>query len=58
MSLEQNRAQVVIHSWDQGDQHTSLAFGRRPEEMQVRPWRSNVGYTGRSALARRFFNFR
>lgn len=37
MALEQRKASGVIHHSDQGSQYTSLEFGRRCEEVGVRP---------------------
>ena len=37
MALEQRKPKGVIHHSDQGSQYTSLAFGERCRQMQVRP---------------------
>ena len=55
MALWQRRPQAVIHHSDQGSQYTSLAFGRRCEEMGVRPSMGSVGDAYDNAMAESFF---
>ena len=55
MALWQRRPQRVIHHSDQGSQYTSLAFGRRCEEMGVRPSMGSVGDAYDNAMAESFF---
>jgi len=43
MALTQRRPRAVIHHSDQGTQYTSIAFGKRCEEMGVRPSMGSVG---------------
>jgi putative transposase len=43
MALQQRKASGVIHHSDQGSQYTSLEFGRRCQEMKVRPSMGSVG---------------
>jgi putative transposase len=45
----------VIHHSDQGTQYTSVAFGRRCEEMGVRPSTGSVGDAYDNAMAESFF---
>ena len=45
----------VIHHSDQGTQYTSVAFGRRCEEMGVRPSLGSVGDAYDNAMAESFF---
>ncbi len=55
MALEQRRPEGVIHHSDQGCQYTSLAFGRRCEQMGVRPSMGSVGDAYDNAMAESFF---
>jgi putative transposase len=55
MALWQRRPERVIHHSDQGSQYTSLAFGRRCEEMGVRPSMGSVGDAFDNAMAEAFF---
>jgi putative transposase len=55
MAVAQRRPRGVIHHSDQGCQHTALAFGRRCDEMGVRPSRGSVGDAYDNALAESFF---
>jgi putative transposase len=55
MALEQRRAHGVIHHSDQGSQYTSLEFGRRCQEMKVRPSMGSVGDAYDNAMAESFF---
>lgn len=43
MALHTRRPQSVIHHSDQGSQYTSVAFGKRCQEMGVRPSMGTVG---------------
>jgi putative transposase len=45
----------VIHHSDQGSQYTSLAFGKRCEEMNVRTSMGTVGDAYDNAMAESFF---
>ena len=55
MALWQRRPESVIHHSDQGTQYTSLAFGRRCKEMDVRPSMGSVGDAYDNALCESFF---
>jgi putative transposase len=55
MALWQRRPKGVIHHSDQGSQYTSLAFGRRCEEMGVRPSMGSVGDCYDNAMCESFF---
>ncbi|MCE1162401.1 MAG: IS3 family transposase, partial [Thiomonas sp.] len=55
MALEQRKPRGVIHHSDQGSQYTSLAFGERCRQMQVRPSMGTVGDAYDNAMAERFF---
>lgn len=55
MALEQRRPQNVIHHSDQGSQYTSVAFGKRCQEMRVRPSTGSVGDAYDNAMAESFF---
>jgi len=55
MALEQRKPKGVIHHSDQGSQYTSLAFGERCKQMQVRPSMGTVGDAYDNALAESFF---
>jgi putative transposase len=55
MALEQRRPETVIHHSDQGCQYTSIAFGRRCNEMGVRPSMGSVGDAYDNAMAESFF---
>ena len=43
MALCQRRPEEVVHHSDQGTQYTSIAFGKRCQEMGVRPSMGSVG---------------
>ena len=43
MALLTRKPESVIHHSDQGSQYTSVAFGKRCEEMGVRPSMGTVG---------------
>ena len=56
MALEQRRpAGGVIHHSDQGSQYTSLEFGRRCRQANVRPSMGSVGDCYDNALCESFF---
>jgi len=55
MALTQRRPTDVIHHSDQGCQDTSIAFGRRCQEMGVRPSMGSVGDAYDNALCESFF---
>lgn len=55
MALAQRPARGVIHHSDQGSQYTSLAFGKRCEEMKVKPSMGTVGDAYDNAMAESFF---
>jgi putative transposase len=55
MALWQRRPEAVIHHSDQGSQYTSLAFGRRCDEMSVRPSMGSVGDAYDNAMCESFF---
>ena len=55
MALKQRRADGVVHHSDQGSQYTSLEFGRRCKEMNVRPSMGSVGHAYDNAMAESFF---
>lgn len=55
MAALQRKPKTVIHHSDQGCQYTSLAFGRRCEELGVRPSMGSVGDAYDNAMAESFF---
>jgi len=56
MAVEQRRpTKGVIHHSDQGSQYTSLAFGKRCREANVRPSMGSVGDCYDNALCESFF---
>ena len=56
MAQEQRKPKGVIHHSDQGSaQYTSLAFGERCRQMQVRPSMGTVGDAYDNAMAESFF---
>jgi putative transposase len=55
MALQQRHARGVIHHSDQGSQYTSVAFGKRCDEMGVRPSMGGVGDAYDNAMAESFF---
>ena len=55
MALHTRRPGSVIHHSDQGSQYTSLAFGKRCEEMGVKPSMGTVGDAYDNAMAESFF---
>ena len=55
MALLTRKPESVIHHSDQGSQYTSVAFGKRCEEMGVRPSMGTVGDAYDNAMAESFF---
>ncbi len=55
MAVTQRRPEAVIHHSDQGSQYTALAFGKRCDEMGVRPSMGSVGDAYDNAMAESFF---
>jgi len=55
MAVEQRRPADVIHHSDQGCQYTSIAFGLRCREADVRPSMGSVGDAYDNALCESFF---
>ena len=55
MALEQRRPTNVIHHSDQGCQYTSIAFGQRCVDENVRPSMGSVGDCYDNALCESFF---
>jgi putative transposase len=55
MALETRRPDDVIHHSDRGSQYTAIAFGKRCEEMGVRPSMGSVGDAYDNAMAESFF---
>jgi putative transposase len=55
MAIWQRRPKEVVHHSDHGTQYTSIAFGRRCRELQVRPSMGSVGDCYDNALAESFF---
>lgn len=55
MALHTRRPGQVIHHSDQGSQYTSVAFGKRCEQMKVRPSMGSVGDAYDNAMAESFF---
>jgi putative transposase len=55
MALFTRKPQSVIHHSDQGSQYTSIAFGNRCQEMNVRPSMGTVGDAYDNAMAESFF---
>lgn len=55
MAFAQRRPDDVIHHSDHGTQYTSIAFGRRCQEMGVRPSMGSVGDCFDNAMAESFF---
>ena len=55
MAIQQRRPRGVIHHSDQGSQYTSLAFGKRCREANVRPSMGSVGDCYDNALCESFF---
>lgn len=55
MAIEQRRPTGVIHHSDQGSQYTSIAFGKRCREADVRPSMGTAGDCYDNALCESFF---
>ena len=55
MALITRRPVSVIHHSDQGSQYTSVAFGKRCQEMGVKPSMGTVGDAYDNAMAESFF---
>jgi len=55
MAAQQRRPHDVIHHSDQGCQYTSIAFGKRCDELGVRPSMGSVGDCFDNALCESFF---
>ena len=55
MALATRRPETVIHHSDQGSQYTSVAFGKRCQEMGVKPSMGTVGDAYDNAMAESFF---
>jgi len=55
MAIQQRRPGSVIHHSDQGCQYTSFAFGKRCEQLGVRPSMGSVGDAYDNAMAESFF---
>ena len=55
MAIDQRRPVGVIHHSDQGSQYTSFAFGKRCQEVGLRPSMGSSGDCYDNALAESFF---
>ena len=55
MAIRQRRPTQVIHHSDQGSQYTSIAFGKRCRQADVRPSMGSVGDCFDNALCESFF---
>jgi putative transposase len=55
MAAQARKPASVIHHSDQGCQYTSIAFGRRRKELNVRPSMGTVGDAFDNAMAESFF---
>lgn len=55
MALHIRKPAQVIHHSDMGSQYTSVAFGKRCEQMKVRPSMGSVGDAYDNAMAGSFF---
>lgn len=55
MAIMQRKPDAVTHHSDHGSQYTSLAFGKRCEELGVRPSMGSVGDAYDNAMAESFF---
>lgn len=55
MALGQRRAKGVVHHSDHGTQYTSIAFGLRCQEANVRPSMGSVGDAYDNAMCESFF---
>ena len=56
MAAQARKPQSVIHHSDQGCQYTSVAFGKRCKELNVRPSMGTVGDAYDNAMAESFFS--
>ena len=55
MALHIRRPEQVIHHSDMGSPYTSIAFGKRCEQMKIRPSMGSVGDAYDNAMAESFF---
>ena len=55
MAILQRKPETVIHHSDRGCQYTSFTFGRRCEQLGVRPSMGSVGDAYDNAMAESFF---
>lgn len=55
MAISTRKPSSVIHHSDQGSQYASIAFGRRCQDMRVRPSMGSVGDAYDNAMAESFF---
>jgi putative transposase len=55
MATSRRKARGVVHHSDHGSQYTSLAFGKRCQEMGVTPSMGSVGDAYDNAMAESFF---
>jgi putative transposase len=55
MALSTRKPATVIHHSDQGSQYASVAFGKRCQDMGVRPSMGSVGDAYDNAMAESFF---
>jgi len=55
MAISRRQPNAVIHHSDQGCQYTSIEFGRRCRQAQVRPSMGSVGDAYDNAMAESFF---
>jgi putative transposase len=55
MALAQRHVYEVIHHSDKGSQYTSIAFGKRCEQMGVKPSTGSTGDAYDNAMAESFF---
>ncbi len=55
MAIRQRRPEGVVHHSDQGSQYTSLEFGKRCREANVRPSMGSIGDCYDNALCESFF---
>ena len=55
MAIRQRKPTDVIHHSDQGSQYTSIAFGQRCKEANVRPSMGSVGDAYDNAMCESFF---
>lgn len=55
MAIDQRRPDGVIHHSDQGSQYTSFAFGKRCQEVGIRPSMGSTGDCYDNALVESFF---